>query len=200
MRGYLYCRQHGVLRVGNMAQDFASALDALVRRAPHDWLTSTCYALRCLPASAAADYALQSVPTTNNADLSFLMREIIGVASSRMSWEALSWAIETTSAIYHRCRAEQELELLWSGRSPAGQIPARRIDQALYDLIANANREILLVTFAASRINRLAGELMKAARRGVKSGWYWSLSNPPKANLATMRCGHFPQNSSARSR
>ncbi len=151
-----------------MAQDFASALDALVRRAPHDWLTSTCYALRCLPASAAADYALQSVPTTNNADLSFLMREIIGVASSRMSWEALSWAIETTSAIYHRCRAEQELELLWSGPSPAGQIPARRIDQALYDLIANANREILLVTFAASRINRLAGELMKAARRGVQ--------------------------------
>lgn len=48
------------------------------------------------------------------------------------------------------------------------EIPARRIDQALYDLIANAKREILMVTFAAAKIERLTGELSKATKAGVK--------------------------------
>jgi len=85
-----------------------------------------------------------------------------------MSWEALSWALSTSFATYQHSRAEQHIELLWSGPSPAHQIPARRIDQALYDLIANAKREILIVTFAAAKIERLTGELWKAAKAGVK--------------------------------
>lgn len=84
-----------------------------------------------------------------------------------MSWEALSWTLRTTFASYQSSEAERHIELLWSGPSPADQIPARRIDQALYDLIANAKQEILLVTFAAARIERLAIELLKAHARGV---------------------------------
>ena len=65
-------------------------------------------------------------------------------------------------------RAQQHIELLWAGPSPANKVPARRIDQALYDLIANAKHEILLITFAAAKITRLTDELCKAAQRGVK--------------------------------
>ncbi|MCG3142466.1 MAG: Cardiolipin synthase A [Anaerolineae bacterium] len=85
-----------------------------------------------------------------------------------MSWEALSHVLETTHAAYLRWRADQHIEMLWSGPSPADQIPARRIDQALYDLIIGAKREILLVTFAAGKVERLAAELLKAIQRGVK--------------------------------
>ena len=85
-----------------------------------------------------------------------------------MSWEALSWALQATHASYQRTQAEQRTELLWSGPSPANKIPARRIDQTLYDLIAVAKHEILLVTFAAAKIERLTGELLKAIHRGVK--------------------------------
>ena len=58
--------------------------------------------------------------------------------------------------------------MLWSGPPPPGHLPARRIDQALYDLIANAKQEILLVTFAAVKVERLASALIKAAERDVK--------------------------------
>ncbi len=58
--------------------------------------------------------------------------------------------------------------MLWSGPPPAGRLAARRIDQALYDLISNAKQEILLVTFAAVKVDRLAAALIKAAERGVK--------------------------------
>ena len=55
---------------------------------------------------------------------------------------------------------EQHTELLWTGPSPASQIPARRIDQVLYDMIGSAKRGILLVTFAANKISRLTDGLV----------------------------------------
>ena len=151
-----------------MTDEFHLAIENLVRRAPSDWLASTCKVLRSFPSAANKEIVLKNIPNTNNADLSFLMSKVVGSCNGLMSWEALSWALSTSFIAYQRSRAEQHIELLWSGPSPANQIPARRIDQALYDLIANAKREILMVTFAAAKIERLTGELWKATKAGVK--------------------------------
>ena len=151
-----------------MSDEFPAAVESLVREAPIGWLTSACEALRSLPATANSEYVLRQLPVTANADASFLMAAAVRLASGQMSWEALSWTLQTTSISYHRLRAQQHIELLWSGPAPANQLPARRIDQALYDLIASAKREILMVTFAAAKIERLTGDLWKAARTGVK--------------------------------
>lgn len=150
-----------------MEDDFTTAVEKLIQRAPADWLISACEALRSFPATATAEFVLQRLPTTNNADLSFLATTAVRQADGLMSWEALSWTLQTTHATHSRWQADQHIELLWSGPSPANQIPARRIDQVLYDLIANAKNEILLVTFAAAKIERLTGELLKAIQRGV---------------------------------
>jgi hypothetical protein len=128
-----------------MADEFPIAIENLIRRAPADWIASACEALRSFPSSANLEFVLKNIPNTNNADLSFLMSKVVRFCVGKMSWEALSWAMSTSFAIYQRSQAEQHIELLWSGPSPANQIPARRIDQALYDLIANAKREILIV-------------------------------------------------------
>ena len=151
-----------------MQDNFVTAVENLIRKAPADWLTSACEALRSFPATATAEFVLSRLPTTNNADLSFLTTEAVRQAYGMMSWEALSWTLQTTHATHNRWQADQHMELLWSGPSPANQIPARRIDQALYDLIASAKHEILLVTFAAAKIERLTGELLKAIQRGVR--------------------------------
>lgn len=150
-----------------MQDDFTTAVENLIQKAPPDWLISACEALRSVPATATTEFVLQRLPTTNNADLSFLATKAVHQAYGMMSWEALSWTLQTTHTIHNRWQADQHIELLWSGPSPANQIPARRIDQALYDLIANAKREILLVTFAAAKIERLTGALLKAIQRGV---------------------------------
>lgn len=151
-----------------MADDFLVTVENLIRKVPAGWLTSACEALLGFSPSASPEFVLQRLPGTNNADLSFLMKEVVRSAAGKMSWEALSWSISAAFATYRSCQAEQHIELLWGGPSPASGIPARRIDQALYDLIANATREILLVTFAASQIVRLTSELRRAARGGVK--------------------------------
>ncbi len=150
-----------------MTDDFITAIENLIRKAPTLWVMSACKSLRTFPVTAEAELVIQRLPATNNADLAFLMTEVIRFSAGRMSWEALGGIIETTIKIYYRWRAEQHVELLWAGPSPAEQIPARRIDQVLYDLIANAKRDILLVTFAAAKIERLTGALLKAIQRGV---------------------------------
>lgn len=147
--------------------DFNTIVDSMIRKAPGGWVTSVCNVLRGFPASESVEIILKSLPATNNADLAFLVTDVVRHASKLMSWEALSWTIEITYTLQRRWHDEQHVELLWSGPSPANQIPARRIDQALYDLIANAKHEILLVTFAATKIERLTGQLLKAAQRGV---------------------------------
>jgi phosphatidylserine/phosphatidylglycerophosphate/cardiolipin synthase-like enzyme len=151
-----------------MFDDFLITIEQLIRKAPTSWLIPVCNTLRSLPADVNAEFVLQRLPPTANADASFLMASAVRSASGQMSWEALSWAIQTTSSSFHRLRVQQHIELLWSGPSPANKVPARRIDQALYDLIANAKHEILLITFAAAKIKRLTDELWKAAQRGVK--------------------------------
>lgn len=151
-----------------MSEDFSVAVESLVRKAPIGWLTSACEALRRLPATSNPGFILQRLPVTANADASYLMTAVVRLASGKMSWEALSWALQTTSIAFRRLQAEQHVELLWSGPAPANQLPARRIDQALYDLIASAKREILMVTFAAAKIQRLTRELWNAAQTGVK--------------------------------
>jgi len=140
----------------------------LIRKAPASWLVSACEALRNAAPTASSEFMRKRMPETNNADLSYLMDTVIQQAEGMMTWEALSWGLQSSADIYTRMAAEQPIELLWSGPAPDGQIPARRIDQALYDLIANAKHEILLMTFAAAKIQRLADELLKAVKRGVK--------------------------------
>lgn len=151
-----------------MQDDFTTAVEHLIQKAPVAWLKSACEALRSFPETATAEFVVSRLPPTNNADLSFLATKAVRQASCMMSWEALSWTLQTTHESFYRNQADQHIELLWSGPSPAEQISARRIDQALYDLIANAKHEILLVTFAAAKIERLTGELLKAIQRGIR--------------------------------
>lgn len=66
-------------------------------------------------------------------------------------------------ALHHR---RQGLELVWTGPGTV-QTPFRRTDQALLDLIAEARRSLLIVTFAAYKIPEVAEALVKAANRNV---------------------------------
>ncbi len=150
-----------------MSDELTPHIERLVRVAPPHWLEAACEVFMRLPLATTQGVALQQIPPTNNADLSRLLGEVTTVAARSMSWEALAWTLKTAQTLYKNWQAQQEIELLWGGPTPAIQIPARRIDQALYDLIAESKHEIVLVTFAAAKIERLTTALLNAAARGV---------------------------------
>ena len=175
-----------------MSNDVAISVETVVRRAPPAWVISACDVLRSLPATASTEFVLQRLPATFNADLSVLVAETVRLASATMSWEALSWVLQTNSITQQRWQAQHRIELLWAGPSPANQIPARRIDQALYDLIASAKREILLVTFAAAKIGRLTDQLLNATRRGVKIRLILEFEKTSEGQLSYDALNAFP--------
>jgi phosphatidylserine/phosphatidylglycerophosphate/cardiolipin synthase-like enzyme len=107
------------------------------------------------------------LPNTHNGDLAFQLRELLKLAEGRISWEALATSIEVCASLRSAWEKEQSVELLWSGPLPADRVPARRIDQVLYDLISGAKTDILLVTFAAYKVKLLTEALISASRRKV---------------------------------
>jgi cardiolipin synthase A/B len=151
-----------------MSEDLFSLIQDLIRKAPIDWLLPSSLALRDQHRDIDADRVLLSMPTTGNADLVFLMEQVVRRAESVMSWEALGWTIETTAKAYQLWQVEQQIELLLTGPPLHGQMSVRRIDQALYDLVIAAKSEIMLVTFAAAKIKHLTKALVDALQRGVR--------------------------------
>jgi cardiolipin synthase len=151
-----------------MKVDLSRAIEQLVQEAPRSWLEAVCAELQSSQANTLAEIVLQKLPPTHNGDLAYQLSEVVRLAYGVVSWEALSFAISMCSSLRDRWQIEHKAELLWAGPAPASGMPARRIDQVLYDLVATANKDILLITFAAHKIQRLADVLASASRRGVR--------------------------------
>jgi cardiolipin synthase A/B len=157
------------------------------------WTLDWCLALQNSPAAISVETVVRKIPRTHNADLTHAACQVVTLAVDRMSWEALGWAIRTMSLTYIQWQAEQQVELLWAGPSPANQIPARRIDQVLYDLIGGAKRDIMLVTFAAVKIDRLASVLIEAMHRNVPVHLILELEDASEGQLSYDALGAFPE-------
>ncbi len=150
-----------------MSVELTSHIEHLICIAPPQWLEAACVVLLSLPPATTQGAALRMLPPTNNANLSHIVHDVVKNASDCMSWEALARTLETAQALHKNWQDQQKIELLWGGPAPVIQVPARRIDQALYDLVSGATSEIVLVTFAAARVQRLTTALLAAAQRGV---------------------------------
>jgi len=110
-----------------------------------------------------------------------------------MSWESLALSIGVCASVRSRWESEQRIELLWSGPSPANGLPARRIDQVLYDLINSATRDILLVTFAAYRVKLLSETLASAIGRGVSVRLVLEFEQASQGQLSMDAVNAFPR-------
>jgi cardiolipin synthase len=172
-----------------LAQD----IDTLIRRAPKHWLQTVCSILDGTPESTDARSVIAVLPVTNNSDVAHCLSNIVRQSERVLPWKALGTSIDLCSAFYSLWEREQRAELLWTGPSPASQIPARRIDQVLYDLIDSARREILLVTFAAHKISRLTDTLEKAIVRGVKVRLILEFEETSQGQLSMDALNAFPE-------
>jgi cardiolipin synthase len=146
----------------------ASEIDELVCAAPGTWLDAVAATVRSAPEDISADDLISKLPPTYNSDLSHRLKEIIRHSAHQISWEALGTALHLCASMRNRWEREQKVELLWAGPAPASHASGRRIDQVLYDLIAAAQRDILLITFAAHKIQRLSKNLVAASARGIR--------------------------------
>jgi len=115
---------------------------------------------------ASLPEVLARLPTTANSDAYFQLLAVLRQVQGVMCWAELGWSLAAMAytQTYPQC---ESMELVWTGPRPVPTSTLRRLDQVLYDLILNAQRAILLVTFAAAKIGRLKTALQEAAQRGV---------------------------------
>ncbi len=78
----------------------------------------------------------------------------------------IAWGLRAAARTITRERAQESVELVWTGPNPMGT-PLRRTDGALLEVINAAERTLTIVTFAAYKVPSIAMALIDAARRGV---------------------------------
>lgn len=88
-------------------------------------------------------------------------------ADPDMQGRAVAGMLDAASGAAQRLRSEQQLSVVWTG-PPTGHVPVRATAMALLDLIADAKHELLLVSFAAYKVQVLVEAITQAVQRGVK--------------------------------
>ena len=78
----------------------------------------------------------------------------------------VSAALLASATVAERLRAEQHVEIVWTGPATAA-VPVRATAYVLKDLIDDAKDDLLLVSFAAYKVPFLLDPLLAASARGV---------------------------------
>jgi len=79
----------------------------------------------------------------------------------------LAWALRAASRTAALERADETVDLVWTG-PVSGRHGLLRIEQCLLDLVHGARTELLLVTFAATAVDEVRAALRAAIERGVR--------------------------------
>ncbi len=90
---------------------------------------------------------------------------------SEVKPEAVALALSTAAQAASQHRAEQSLELVWTGPE-SRYVTLRRTDQALLQVINEAQHTLRIVSFAVYKIDFIARALINAAHRGVDIAIY----------------------------
>ena len=100
----------------------------------------------------------------SNREIAWLLQEGLESLKGAM-WAEIGAAMVAVDRVVSE--SKELVNVIWTGPA-SGRFAARRTDQLLYDLLAQAKRRALIVTFAAHSIERLIRELRGALGRGVQ--------------------------------
>ena len=147
-----------------VSPELVHALAAARRRtAQDDWkqLVTRVAGMNASPESTSIRKAIADLP---NQDTAWILSEAFRKQGST-KWGEIAAAMTTVDCLTGG--TAPFTEIIWTG--PANnRFPVRRIDQVLYDLISEAKKRIILVTFAAHRVRHLCAHLIQAVDRGVE--------------------------------
>lgn len=150
---------------------------------PEKLIVHACHALACsLPSSTVEAVAVAIMISSQSSVKSEITRRVAHHQHRDMAmafvdrWReeagsveprTVAVALQTAALTQQTHRDSQSVELVWTGPE-AGDVPFRRTEQAILQVLDSAKTRITLVSFAVYRIPNIANSLVKAARRGVK--------------------------------
>jgi phosphatidylserine/phosphatidylglycerophosphate/cardiolipin synthase-like enzyme len=137
----------------------------LVANTPPDKAEQLATAVRKLSSSCESD-ALSGWATNPNAQAR--LSKLDGAwRDTSIPSEELSGMLAGASAAYHKAKAEQEIELVWTGPS-SKLVATRKTEQALLQVIDAAADRLFMTSFVAYDVTAIMKALVRAVGRRVK--------------------------------
>lgn len=147
-----------------MQSEFFQKIHALCRHCPDAIVHGIAVCLQQQPDTAQPGEVTRALPITSSETRRYV--EAALSVKGTLSWREVGICLASAAAVYHQMRVSPAVELLWTG--PDTTMPTRRMEQAVLDLIHTASWRILLVTFAAYKIDALISALNNALARQCK--------------------------------
>ena len=150
---------------------------------PERVIVESAYSLSCSLPSSTVEAVATAILTTSQgslrADISRRIahhhhRDMALAFVDRWQHEAkeidartVAVALQTAALSEQTHRDSQSVELVWTGPD-TGDMPFRRTEQAILQVLDSAKTRITLVSFAVYRIPNIGNALVRAAKRGVR--------------------------------
>jgi phosphatidylserine/phosphatidylglycerophosphate/cardiolipin synthase-like enzyme len=142
----------------------ATSLAAVLPRSVVDQLAE---AIISKPAASLSTEISQRIPHHQYREKALGFVTSWKTVAENVDAQIVATALWTASAAEQRHRDSQSVELVWTGPE-AADLPFRRTEQAILQVLDSAEKRITLVSFAVYRIPNVAKSLVKAAQRGVQ--------------------------------
>ena len=122
--------------------------------------------LTCSDGSLRAEIT-KRVAHHDHRDLALLFTDRWRSEASEVDARTVSVALQVAALSRETHRDSHAVELVWTGPD-TGEIPFRRTEQAILQVLDGSKSRITLVSFAVYRIPNVGKALVRAAKRGVR--------------------------------
>lgn len=151
----------------NSHRVIVEAVTALASSLPTSTAESVAEAILTTGTSSLKAEITKRVPQHHRRDMVLAFVDRWRKEASDVDAQVVGVALQTAALSEQAHRDSQSVELVWTGPD-TGEIPFRRTEQAILQILDSAQERITLVSFAVYSIPNIAKALIKAAQRGVK--------------------------------
>jgi phosphatidylserine/phosphatidylglycerophosphate/cardiolipin synthase-like enzyme len=151
----------------NSHRVIVEAATALASSLPTSTVETVAAAILTTGTSSLKAEIAKRVPHHHHRDRASAFVDCWRTEAADLDASVVAVALQTAALSEQKHRDSQNVELVWTGPD-CGDIPFRRTEQAILQLLDSAQERITLVSFAVYSIPNIAKALVKAAKRRVK--------------------------------
>jgi len=144
------------------------AIERAVRKLPasHIGLLARAIAAEPGPTASGRTAALSAVPTPRYREIALALLDDWASKAGDLPGSALALALRSASRTLEQEQRRESIDIVWTGPATA-EVPLRLTREALIDVIRAAQQKLIVVSFAAYKVEAIVKELSLAADRGV---------------------------------
>jgi len=151
------------------AHEAAQLVATIAERLPKAILSQLVDRLATLDELSSFSERMAVSYVTSQGDARQMVAELIRCWNNErpeLSPRSLAFALQSASEVDEHHRNREEVQLIWTGPD-VGNLPFRRTEQALLELVESAKKSLLVVAFAAYKVPELVMAINSAANAGV---------------------------------